>query len=108
MNRGRVQAQGNGTEKSESWATRDGFTKSMGINKVDDLERSLTSPELNLRTDSIHKARNRITTTPSNGVDAVMKKSYYDDVRRREIRIDIEVNSGTSFIDDLVTGDEND
>ncbi|NOR87385.1 MAG: hypothetical protein GQ527_07235 [Bacteroidales bacterium] len=107
MNRGRVQAQGNGTEKSESWATHGDFTKSMGIGKVDDLENSLTPLELNLRALAIQKARNRIATTPYTGVDAVMKKSYYDDVRRREIRIDIEVNSGTSFIDDPAIGDEN-
>lgn len=100
MNRGRIQAQGSGTEKSTSWATIEDFTKSMGINKVDNLQNLLTRPELNLRRSAIQQARNRINTTPSYGIAAVMKKSYYDDIRNRKVRIDIEVNSGTSFIDD--------
>jgi hypothetical protein len=60
MNRGRVQAQGDGTEKSESWSTPDDFTKGMGIGKVQSLEDSLSEPELNKRTRSIQKARARI------------------------------------------------
>lgn len=104
MNRGRVQAQGDGTEESESWATPDDFTKNMGLEKVDCLEGLLSRPELSLRTQALSQARNRISTTPAYGVDAVMKKSFYSDKRRREIRIDIEVNAGTSFVDDHVNG----
>ncbi|MDF5227822.1 hypothetical protein P3655_22760 [Vibrio parahaemolyticus] len=100
MNRGRVQAQGDNTEKSESWTTPDGFTKSMGLRKADALESLLTRPELSLRDQAISQARNRISTAPSYGINAVMKKSYYNDKRRRDIRVDIEVNAGTSFIDD--------
>ena len=107
MNRGRIQAQGSGTEKSEAWATPNDFTKEMGLDKVSVLEDSLTRPELRLRATALEKAKNRIITTPSYGIDAVMKKSYYNDARRREIRIDIEVNAGTSFIDNPINGDRN-
>jgi hypothetical protein len=91
MNRGRIQAQGNGTEKSESWALNTDHYKSMGITCVDNLQRQLTNPELNLRTNALLQCRNRILTTPSYGVYAQMKKSYYDDIRNRKIRVDIEV-----------------
>ncbi len=72
----------------------------MGIERVDNLSNQLTPAELNLRTNSLQVARNRINTVPPYGITAVMKKSYYDDVRNRKIRIDIEVNAGIAFIDD--------
>lgn len=100
MNRGRIQAQGNGTEKSAPWNTNNDHTKSMGLERVDNLEGQLTPAELNLRVDALEKCRNRIRTTPFYGVSAQMKKSYYNNFRTRKIRIDIEVNSGIAFIDD--------
>lgn len=99
MNRGRIQAQGNNTEKSSSWAINVDHTKSMGINSVNDLRGQLTPAELRLRTNSITQAENRINTAPRDGVSAVMRKSYYDDFRNRQIRVDIEVNAGIAFID---------
>ena len=100
MNRGRIQAQGGGTEKSGAWATNNDFTKEMGLDKVDELEHQLSRVELSLRDDALMQARDRITTAPNYGISAVMKKSYYNDFRTRKIRIDIEVNHGTSFIGD--------
>ncbi|MBT7827929.1 MAG: hypothetical protein HN600_15180 [Bacteroidetes bacterium] len=100
MNRGRIQAQGNNTEKSAPWAIQNNHTKNMGIERVDNLSNQLTPAELNLRTNSLQDARNRINTAPSYGIAAVMKKSYYDDFRNRQIRIDIEVNAGIAFIDE--------
>jgi hypothetical protein len=107
MNRGRVQAQGNGTEKSESWATSCDFTKEMGLAKLDRLESTLTNPELSLRTLAIQQARNRVESAPACGINAIMKKSYYDDKTKRAIRIDVEINAGTSFVDPLSSGDGN-
>ncbi len=49
MNRGRIQAQGDGTEKSSSWAINGDFTKTMGLNKVDELEQQLSRAELSKR-----------------------------------------------------------
>lgn len=100
MNRGRIQAQGNSTEKSAVWATNDDIPKSLGLSKVDNLEYQLTPAELRARTKALGQARNRIRTAPSYGVSP-MRKSYYDDYRKREIRVDIEVISGVAFIDDL-------
>jgi len=100
MNRGRIQAQGNGTEKSAPWNIIIDHTKSMGLERVDNLQAQLTPAEENLRVDALEKCKNRIRTAPSIGVSAPMKKSYYDDFRARKIRLDIEVNAGVAFIDD--------
>jgi hypothetical protein len=99
MNRGRVQAQGNGTEKSSSWASNHDVTKGMGLLSVDGLIAQLEPAELHLRTTALQKSKDRINSAPSNGVIAVMKKSYYDDFRNKKVRVDIEVNAGTAFID---------
>lgn len=100
MNRGRIQAQGNGTEKSAPWNVNIEHTKNMGLERIGNLEAQLTPAELNLRVGALVKCRNRIMTTPGIGVSAQMKKSYYDDFRARKIRVDIEVNSGIAFMDD--------
>jgi hypothetical protein len=102
MNRGRIQAQGGGTEKSESWALDADHYKHMGITSVDNLQNQLTNPELIIRTGALQQCRNRILTAPNFGVTAQMKKSYYDDFRNRQIRIDIEVNAGIAFIDNPI------
>lgn len=99
MNRGRIQAQGGGTEKSSSWTIDGDITKGMGIANVNDLVAQLTPAELNLRVMAIQKSKDRINTSPNNGVTAVMKKSFYDDFRNKKIRVDIEVNAGIAFID---------
>ena len=99
MNRGRIQAQGNKTEKSSSWSIITDHTKNMGISSLNNLKGQLTPVEIRLRTNSIIKAENRINTAPRGGVSAPMRKSYYDDFRNRHIRIDIEVNAGIAFID---------
>jgi hypothetical protein len=100
MNRGRIQAQGGGTEKSEPWALDTTHYKSMGITGVDSLATQLTRQELTLRANALQQCRNRILTTPSYGVSAQMKKSYYDDYTNRKVRVDIEVNAGVAFVDD--------
>ncbi len=100
MNRGRIQAQGGGTEKSAAWTTLGNFTKAMGIERVDNLETQLTPAELRLRTTALIKSRNRIINSPLVGLSAISKKSYYDDFRNRDIRVDVEVLGGVCFIDE--------
>ena len=99
MNRGRIQAQGGGTEKSDAWAILNDHIKDMGIASVNNVEILLTNAERSVRQNALQQCRNRILTTPSCGVSAQMKKSYYDDFRNRQIRVDIEVNAGIAFKD---------
>jgi len=101
MNRGRIQAQGGHTEKSSSWATENIVTKTFGIDKVDNLQNQLTRPELRLRTRSLQKVHNIINTAPHYGISAEVKKTYYDDISARDIRVDLEINCGIAFVDNL-------
>ena len=100
MNRGRIQAQGGGTEKSAAWHDVENFTKVKGLERVDNLENQLTPAEHNLRIQALAKARNRIINCPHIGLSAISKKSYYDDFARKDIRIDVEVIHGIGFMDE--------
>lgn len=100
MNRGRIQAQGNKTQKSSPWALLRDHTKSMGIERVENLSGQLSPSEFKLRAFALQAVRKRIFTAPPYGISADHKKSYWDNFRKRHIRIDIEVNSGIAFIDD--------
>ena len=100
MNRGRIQAQGGGIEKSAAWATDTDVPKSMGIERVDNLVAQLTQAELNVRTFAIQKSRTTINSAASNGISALMKKSYFDDKKNKKVRVDIEVNAGVAFVDE--------
>lgn len=100
MNRGRIQAQGGGTEKSAAWTTLDDFTKAMGIERLDNLQSQLTPAEFRLRQTALTKSKNRIINCPLVGLSALSKKSYYDDFRNRDIRVDVDVLNGICFIDE--------
>jgi len=99
-NRGRFQAQGGGIEKSEPWATNNTIYKQNGIALINNLEIQLTPAELNARNIAIQKARNFVNACPSDGVPPV-KKSYSNNLQNRSIRIDVEVNAGIAFVNNL-------
>ena len=99
INRGRFQAQGNNTEKSESWATQNIIFKSTGIKLLFDLETQLTRFELAQRSIAIQKARNFVASCPIDGIPP-LKKTYSNSLFERSIRIDIEVNAGIAFVTD--------
>ena len=46
MNRGRIQAQGGGIEKSEPWVQKEDIDKKDGLNKVKSLEKKLSRKEI--------------------------------------------------------------
>lgn len=97
-NRGRFQAQDDTLEKSSAWATNDEVTKQMGDDMLNNLEQQLTQSELNVRIRAIQKARDFVLNAPIGGYYAQIIKSYYDDVRNREIRIDVELRAGRAFV----------
>ena len=106
MNRGRIQAQDDNLEKSAPWNLVIDHTKSMGIERVDNLENQLTPGELRVRVSALNQVRNRIQTIPSCGVTALWKKSYYDNFQNRKVRVDIDVLGGIGFIDDPENNEE--
>lgn len=97
-NRGRLQAQGKGLEKSSPWATNDNITKMIGGNHLNTLRNSLTPSELSERTNAIEKVRQVILSAPLYGISP-MKKSYPNSLLDKSVRIDIEIHKGVAFID---------
>jgi hypothetical protein len=97
-NRGRFQAQDNNLEKSAPWATNDEVSKEMGNERIDNLQAQLTQDELNVRIQSLQKAREFVDTAPTNGHYAQIIKSFFDDVRNRVVRVDVEIRAGRAFI----------
>lgn len=94
--RGRIQAQGDGLEKSVSWSQDKPLTKSEGLKLLEKLKTKLTDKELKAREDEFKKAKRYIENV-NGGVDAVKKKSFTN-WKTEDIRVDIEILGGTAFV----------
>ncbi|MEZ4993537.1 MAG: hypothetical protein R2824_24150 [Saprospiraceae bacterium] len=94
--RGRFQAQGGGTEKSESWSQDEPLSKADGLNLLEKLWNSLTEKERSTREKQYESAR-RFIENSGGGVDAIEKQSFRNR-KTRDSRIDIEVLGGRAFI----------
>ena len=99
MNRGRIQAQDDNLEESESWATNDEITKPEGMNKSNLLKANLTNQQLAERLNAFNKLENMIQQAPSQGHYAQIIKSFHHNPQNRRIRVDIEIRAGRAFID---------
>lgn len=100
MNRGRIQAQDDNLEESESWATDDEITKNEGSNKSNLLKAKLTPLQLSNRTRAFVKLDSFISSAPANGNYAQIIKSFHHNPQNRKVRVDIEIRQGRAFIDD--------
>jgi hypothetical protein len=96
QHRGRIQAQGNDTEKSVSWSQDTPLSKKQGLELLKDLDQQLTSKEKSERKKQLADAH-RFIENIEGGIDAVNKKSFYSRTGGN-IRIDIEVLGGIAFI----------
>ena len=99
--RGRIQAQGGGLEKSESWAQDKPLTKAQGLSLLQRLWNKLTKKEKEPRQRPYQQARRYIQNVGAGGIDAPVKKPFRNR-KTKDIRIDIEVLAGTAFL--LVLG----
>ena len=99
MNRGRIQAQGNFLEESESWGIIEEITKNDGHDKILNLQEKLTNQQLIDRNRAFQKLENFINDAPANGHYAQIIKSFSNTPQERSIRVDIEIRSGRAFID---------
>jgi hypothetical protein len=97
-NRGRFQAQDDVLEKSAAWATDEEVSKQMGNERLDNLHAQMTPGELAVRINAMQKARDFVNSAPINGHYAQIVKSYFDDVRNREVRVDVEIRAGRAFV----------
>ncbi|NVB42049.1 RHS domain-containing protein [Pseudenhygromyxa sp. WMMC2535] len=96
--RGRIQAQGGGTEKSVPWTKDTPPTVSEGLDMLDSLKSQLTKPEFKARKELIEKAQKWITKAGENGgVSAPVSKTFKAK-GPTDIRIDIEIITGDAFV----------
>lgn len=94
--RGRIQAQGEGLEKSVSWAQDEPLTREEGLNLLERLIKMLTRQEFERREKPFEEAKRYIEGVQG-GADAVKKKSFRN-LRSRDARVDIEILSGKAFV----------
>jgi hypothetical protein len=103
--RGRVQAQGSGTEISEAWAQKKPPSESQMLRKCDLLESQLTPGEARDRAEPLNDLRIFIRNAARRGgVFAPLKKSF---LRRgsRDVRVDLEVIKGMACVPDDAGGE---
>lgn len=98
-NRGRIQAQDDNLEESESWATDNEITKQEGFNKSNLLKGKLSNQELAERLEAFNKLENVIQQAPEQGHYAQLIKSFHHNPQNRRIRVDLEIRAGRAFID---------
>ncbi|KAA3622600.1 MAG: hypothetical protein DWQ02_25755 [Bacteroidetes bacterium] len=94
--RGRIQAQGDGLEESESWAQDEPLTKKEGLSILEKLKLKLKKSDYLLRKDQFEDAK-RFIENIDGGIDAVKKKTFRNR-KTKDARIDIEILGGTAFI----------
>ena len=100
LHRGRLQAQGGGTEKSEPWAQAAPPTESEMLQRSDRLENRLTPKERKDREQPFADLRRFIRAAAlSGGVTAPVSKSF---LKRgsKDIRVDLEVIKGMACVPD--------
>lgn len=96
--RGRIQAQGGGTEKSKSWVRRHPPTVGDMLRMADSLESQLTNRERKDREQPLEQLRRFILSAGAGGgVAAPVSKSW---LKRgsRDVRIDLEVIKGMACV----------
>jgi hypothetical protein len=87
QHRGRLQAQGGDTEKSEGWSQDDPLTKEEGLSLLAKLWEQLTKREQKERTKQFDSAR-RFIENVEGGIDAPLGKSFLNR-KKRSVRVDI-------------------
>lgn len=99
MNRGRIQAQGKGCEKSQAWTQPDVPTKRDGRQKALWLKQSLNRREKSEREACFDKLNSFIMQAPSLGYDTC-NRSYTSQPPIEDVRVDVEIIKGRAFRDD--------
>lgn len=97
MSRGRIQAQGEGTEESISWAQEHVPTKNSGHEMVNSLKKKLTKKQIKERQYGFDKVNKAIDEAPSDGMLATIRTSFVNKKISEDKRIDLEVLQGKAF-----------
>src|SRR5260370_32567867 len=97
--RGRVQAQGGGTEESVPWTQTSAPTVADVLRILDELEAKLTPAEKKYREEAFGQARAFVRNVPAPGLSARTSKSFPRNTAG-DIRVDIEVIAGLACVPD--------
>lgn len=97
LHRGRIQAQGEDLEESESWAQSEPPTKKEGLQMLENLKNKIPKKEAELRTQTFQKAAQFINQGPHEVVTGIISRSFKVKDTKKE-RIDIEIQKGQAFI----------
>jgi hypothetical protein len=98
QHRGRIQAQGGGTEKSVSWARSTPPTVTEMLGMCDQLETKLSKTELKDRQPELQKLRQFLQKAAQHGGINAPYKPSRKKAGSRDIRIDLEVISGRAAV----------
>ena len=105
--RGRIQAQGENLEDSESWAKNIPPTKTEGIQMTENLKNKIPKHEAKIREKQFIEVKEFITRASENGGLTVIInpiKLPFPVKGTKEERVDIEIHKGTAFIKDIKNG----
>lgn len=93
--RGRIQAQGNGLEKSVSWSQNEPLTREQGRTLLKQLKAQLSEKEYAERAEQFDKAERYING--ANGIEAPENRRFLNR-KTKDVRVDIEVLAGRAFV----------
>lgn len=93
---GRIQAQGENLEASESWSQNEPLTKKMGMTLLQRLINKIPKKEAEIREGAFIKAHEFIEQGPHEVVNGPIFRSYKVKGTKQE-RVDIEIQSGIAF-----------
>ena len=98
--RGRIQAQGEGLEASESWAQDEPLTAKKGLGLLRRLKKKISEADAAKREKQFHKAEGYINRASQVGGLDPHKKTFKK--KDSDARVDIEILSGKAFVSFLV------
>ncbi len=95
--RGRIQAQGENLEASESWAQNEPLTKQEGLALLVKLKNKIPKKEADIRVNEFVKAKQFIEQGPHEVIAGKISRSFVVKGTKKE-RVDIEIQKGIAFI----------
>jgi hypothetical protein len=100
IHRGRIQAQGGGKEKSESWAQATPPTLSEIMRLIDRLEAQLTPKEKKIREQGFAQLRRAVESGAKTGGFWAPRSRSFPKPATGDIRVDLEVITGRAAVPD--------
>ena len=97
-NRGRIQAQGENLEASESWAQNEPPTEKEGLEMLDKLKKKIPKHEALKRKEAFEKASKYIKQTAINGGLEATTSATFNVLGKRKERVDVEIRKGIAFV----------